>query len=709
MNISSYSILPFLSSLFLLFLSLFVYVKQSSSPINRAFSRFTFYPFIWLFSYGVSYSTTTEQQAFIWLKIGYTGVILIPVGFYHFVYAFLNLKSQRTQKIILIFSYIVSFLFIYFLWKTDYFVNSLYRYFWGYYPKAGSLHPYYLIFLVLIVNYGYFLFFKAWFKIRKEISVHKYRLQHIFSSYIIFALAATDFIQNYGIEIYPFGWIFASIYGSIIAYGILRYRLMDIYIYIRRTAAYSLSAGMLMAFFVVIILTMTKYLTDLTGLSSFLITVVSAMLIAFLFNPLRNRIQVIIDNLFYKKTYDFYDTIQKVSQGLTTKLSLKDIYNFIGEIIFNTLGLSNLYLLSVSGGDYYRVVYKRLSKDDTGGKNGMNPEPDARRVRINKDSGLVRLLNKTRKITICELLHEEDIKQEELEEIKKDLEPFKAEIVAPVFVGDKLHHIMILGRKTSGDMFSLEDIHLLNTISNQISIAIKQSQLYAEKVMSEKLASIGMVSATFAHEIRNPLTSLKTFAQLMPEKYYDSDFRETFARVVSFDIERIEDLINDLLDFSSKRGHIGVDNFNLTELINETINYIENKFALDKRNITIERNYKDIEINMTGDINRLKQAFVNIMSNGCQAMHEGGVLSVDIIHDGRNVDISISDTGEGIDPEDIERVFEPFYTTKEKGIGLGLAISKKAIEEHGGSIKVENRLGLGTTFVITLPFHLTKS
>jgi K+-sensing histidine kinase KdpD len=473
---------------------------------------------------------------------------------------------------------------------------------------------------------------------------------------------------------------------------------MDIYIYIKRTTAYSLAVGMLTAVFVVIVLILTRYVTNLTRVSSFSITIFAAIIIALLFNPLRNRIQAVIDKVFYKKTYDFYDIIQKTSQGLSDKVSLDAIYDFIGKIIFNTLGLSSLYLLSASVGDFYRVVYKMTSKGGDGVDGGFD-----KRARIDKDSGIVGLLNRTRKIVLYELLNEEDIGEEEVEEIKKTLRPFEVEVIVPIFVDDKLSHIMLLGRKTSGDVFSLEDIHLLNTLSNQISVAIKQAWLYSEKVFSEKLASIGMMSATFAHEIRNPLTSLRTFTQLMPERYYDPDFRETFKRVVSFDIERIEGLIRDLLDFSSPARPRGRDRFDLIKLIDETVDYVEKKFELQKRHITIEKDYGDTEINMTGDVNRLKHAFVNIMTNGCQAMHEGGTLRVGIVCDGKNVNVAISDTGIGVDPDDIDRIFEPFYTTKEKGMGLGLAISKRAIEENGGSIKVESRVGEGTTFTVILP------
>lgn len=106
---------------------------------------------------------------------------------------------------------------------------------------------------------------------------------------------------------------------------------------------------------------------------------------------------------------------------------------------------------------------------------------------------------------------------------------------------------------------------------------------------------------------------------------------------------------------------------------------------------------------MSGDAGKLKQAFSNIIINGCQAMNNEGMLRVNIKPNGKNVDVIVEDTGEGIHPEDLSKIFDPFITTKERGIGLGLAISKRVIEDHNGKIHVKSQLARGTTFTITLP------
>ncbi len=106
---------------------------------------------------------------------------------------------------------------------------------------------------------------------------------------------------------------------------------------------------------------------------------------------------------------------------------------------------------------------------------------------------------------------------------------------------------------------------------------------------------------------------------------------------------------------------------------------------------------------MSGDATKLKQAFVNVITNGCQAMNGNGILTVEINQNSRNVDVKIKDIGNGIHPDDILKIFDPFITTKEKGVGLGLAISKRIIEDHNGKITVRSELSKGSTFTISLP------
>ena len=214
---------------------------------------------------------------------------------------------------------------------------------------------------------------------------------------------------------------------------------------------------------------------------------------------------------------------------------------------------------------------------------------------------------------------------------------------------------------------------------------------------------MGLMSAVFAHEIRNSLTSLKTFAQLFPEKYNDADFRDSFSRIVPEQIKIVDRLIKDFLDCYTKEKDDGSKGFNLTETFNESVESVKNRLRLEEKNIVIEKKYGNNAINMPGSAGMLKYAFANILDNGCQAMEGEGALKVDIETNGKFISVMIEDTGDGISSEDINKIFDPFYTTKSLGIGLGLAISKRIIEDYGGMIRVKSRLAEGTVFQISLP------
>ncbi len=475
---------------------------------------------------------------------------------------------------------------------------------------------------------------------------------------------------------------------------------------VKKGTVYSLSAGLLMSLFVVLVLSITNLLSNFAEVHSFKINVFAAIVIALLFNPLRYRIQKFIDKVFYKKSYDYYSTIQQVSATLASMFDLQNIYRFMGNIMYEVLGLKSVCLLAVMPGDVFEVVYN-VSKHGRGRLFLGHSIGAGHVINIDSNSEIVKFCRKSGDVITKASLpaFEDKLGSEVVQGIISELEAFQGYVVLPVFVDNKLSVLMILGEKMSGDIFADEDIHLLSTISDQAASAIKNASMYKDKVNSERLASIGMMAATFAHEIRNPLTSLKTFAQLMPEKYNDEEFRDTFSKIVVKEIDRINSLIGDLLDFSIEKKSGRVNEFELNALMDEIIEYINGRIEIDKQNILIEKVYNTVKIDLYGDVEKLKQAFINIINNGCQAMNGTGILQVEIIPNSRNVEIAITDTGEGIHPDDITRIFDPFVTTKEMGVGLGLAISKRVIEGHSGKILVKSKLTKGTTFTVTLPMQ----
>jgi PAS domain S-box-containing protein len=231
--------------------------------------------------------------------------------------------------------------------------------------------------------------------------------------------------------------------------------------------------------------------------------------------------------------------------------------------------------------------------------------------------------------------------------------------------------------------------------------------LEAEKRRIERLASIGAFISGIAHEIKNPLVAIKTFAELLPERYADEEFRRVFAKVTLREVDRIDTLVHRLRSLSagstSRLSPVSV----LTPL-EETLSLLAGEFA--RRGIRVTRQYQPCLPPIIGDREQLKQVFVNLCLNSLEAMGEGGALTIAVGSDsgqaGRasTLIVEISDTGTGIPTEHLPTIFEPFFTLKDKGTGLGLAICQGIIDYHRGSIAAANRADCpGAIFTLTLP------
>jgi len=683
-------------------------LMYGKTKLHRTWALFNIAVATWGFgSYFIGNATSPESALLRW-RVAHIGVIFIAVFFYHTICIFSNLEAKRRKYII--FAYVQGLFFLILnlidiFAGTNHYVRSV-RFvfdFLYYHQSTGLVYPVFFAVWLSLVLWGHYELILYY---RKSTGVKRQQTMYFFLGMATgFLGGITNFIPMFGINMYPIGNFTIPLYSLISTYAILRYRLMDINFVFRKSMAYSISAGILSSLFVVLVLVMTRQLSDITGIGSIGINSVAALIIAILFNPLKNKIQSLIDKRFYKGSYEYYPTIRKISRDLVSIFDLDDLFKFVGTTILQTLDLNSIYILQAVPGSGYEIVYHQSQKKEHDNTRGENLKPACERVHIDMNSEIIKFYTKSDDILVREELPglEKKLGQEIIERIKNDLMPFHGEVVVPVFNDKKLTHLLLLGEKVSGDMFTNEDINLLSIISNQLAISIRNALLYKDKMHSERLASIGMMSATFAHEVRNPLTSLKTFAQLMPEKYNDEEFRNVFSKIVVGEIEKIDGLIRDLLDFSTEKKSSRSNNFNLVSLVDETVEYVKGKLNLEKMNITIDKNYNGSVIEMSGDETNLKQAFTNIITNGCQAMNGAGLLKVHINPNREHVEVAITDTGEGIHPEDISKIFDPFVTTKEMGIGLGLAICKRIVEDHKGSIKVNSQLSKGTTFTISLP------
>ena len=244
-----------------------------------------------------------------------------------------------------------------------------------------------------------------------------------------------------------------------------------------------------------------------------------------------------------------------------------------------------------------------------------------------------------------------------------------------------------------------DEIGDLAAAFNQMTRDLKQSR--DQLIQAERLATAGKMSASFAHEIRNPLSSMRMLAQMLMQKPEMSvEKHQQSLRYILEEIERIDTIVKGLMDFARPTALNRIQQ-PLTPVLQAVLALMEANLAHHQIQLVLDLSPVTPEVQFDSD--KLKQAFMNVVLNAMEAMPQGGEVRVSTFTKTDRICIKVMDTGVGIPEEDLERIFEPFFTRKTKGTGLGLANVKRILEEHGGDVEIESRLGTGTTVLIWLP------
>jgi PAS domain S-box-containing protein len=229
-------------------------------------------------------------------------------------------------------------------------------------------------------------------------------------------------------------------------------------------------------------------------------------------------------------------------------------------------------------------------------------------------------------------------------------------------------------------------------------------RLQQQLVTSEKLASIGLLSAGVAHEINTPLTGISSYIQMLQKKLTDSHYAQILEKIEG-QTERVSRIVKNLLNFARNPADSAFHKVSIPDSLKEIISLIE--YKLKAMSIKLEMHLAPVKL-IWAQGERLQQVFINIILNAIDAMPKGGTLRIQADQEGREVVVRIADTGTGIQPQHLPHIFDPFFTTKGigKGTGLGLSISYAIINEHEGHITVESEVGKGTCFTIFVPADL---
>jgi signal transduction histidine kinase len=323
------------------------------------------------------------------------------------------------------------------------------------------------------------------------------------------------------------------------------------------------------------------------------------------------------------------------------------------------------------------------------------------------------------------LLLTRDEPEKQLRSVRKRDDEINSAISVPLRIEDRIVGTLNVSETSRASQFREEDMRALTLFADQAALALEKAQLYrdsqrqlekllsvldelsrtqAQLIHSEKLASLGVLAGGVAHEINNPLMVILGRTELL---LMDQDVSEEIKpnlQTICNETERIARIVENLLAFSRRSRQEKIEKVDVNEALERTLMLTQHQLTVAnvKLNKELEANLPQVD----AAAGQLQQVFMNLIINAGHAMPEGGELTVrtGAIPEDR-IFIEITDTGCGIPPESINRIFDPFFTTKEegKGTGLGLAVSRNIVENHGGDIGVRSAVGLGTTFRVILP------
>ncbi|MEK7396451.1 MAG: ATP-binding protein [Candidatus Poribacteria bacterium] len=260
--------------------------------------------------------------------------------------------------------------------------------------------------------------------------------------------------------------------------------------------------------------------------------------------------------------------------------------------------------------------------------------------------------------------------------------------------------VQITERVASGDLTAFakvktrDEIGILAQSFNQMTSELKVSR--DRLVQSERLAVLGQLTASIAHEIRNPLTSMKMIVQILKRKLHDDESSKESLQVVLDEIDRLNIIVSSLLD-SARPIELNARQANIIEAMNEVIRLMDPNIRHRNIEISVIKQSENVPETMI-DVERMKQVFMNIIINAMQAMPKGGTIIVKYDFDANNneIAIEISDTGVGMSEEVLKHVYDPFFSAKSSGTGLGLTNAKKILDLHDANIQIESVEGQGT-------------
>ncbi|KAF0174924.1 MAG: Integral membrane sensor signal transduction histidine kinase [Limisphaerales bacterium] len=704
--------IPLTAAITNLALTLFVLTRDLRSQLNRVFLLWGLSIVVW--NLGTFFMFTVEQpeDALFWCRFLHFGVIFIPVSMFHL--ALLVAQVPVTPRIRWLYGW---FALLALLNLTPYFTAGVRNAGYAFYSVAGPGFWVFAVSHTVLVLATIVILYRKQARLQR---VHRARIESmLLANGILILFGFNDILPILGYTtyplinkpIFPFGSAAAIFYGIIVGYSVLQHHLLDIHVTLGKAAAHAVRLLFLFLVGLLLLLLLNVFrpgeFTGFTFFGSLVVLLVSALVASIFFPRLFGKGDESLEQRIlsdrYGDRFEYHDKVRSFLQEVQFYNNADLLLNDLDALFVKTIRVRNYQIILLDESTHVFTVFR-----------GHPKAAQAQLPELRADSPIFQLFQNTTATYLAFNLAYIMPGETEMErEARQLLKRFEPEFCFPFFSGDEPFGLLLIGEKTSGTPYTPNDLQLLTRLVKNLSLILNQIRLKKQVLLAEELELLGRMSRGMAHDLNNLLTPVSTFLQITKETANGStEGANELLPTCLRNVGTIQAYVKDALFFSQNHT-VQISRTPIDQLIHKVIELAEPK--LKRRQVRAEvPEHPPTLVEM--DAVLMQRCLGNILSNAIDASPVGATVRIELQNlaapeAGREwVRVRVIDHGEGISRENLQRLTSAYFTTKDsgdenRGFGLGLAICRKIVHQHGGNLNIASEEKKGTTVTVDLPVH----
>ena len=679
------------------------YWRNRFHAMGPLFGLSLFWLAVWLVGFAQYFVPRSEPAELLWARITLMASIINHPFIGHAVCAFVG-KSQRLKWWLWLL-YLVTGLLVVLLWNGQLITGLRQIPQMDHYVAYNrQLYPWLSAYYMAVILFGLIVWALS---ARQQTGYRRMQMVYFILAWT-FIGGTTNWVIlpiEYGINMQPIGFFVMPVSMAFLTYVLAKTRVADYNIVIARALLFTVMLLVVVVLCLIFVGGLVVLAPGFMDQKQVVLTVVLMMVIGLVLSIILPWFLPQAERLMQERLLggrlEYQEALTSLTKEVGRESTIDQLLEKVAVTIHEQMQLSRVLVLIQ---DPISAEYQVLSQV------GVKASELTNALNLPENGSVVRWLREHKDVLVRDELARSAAPRIWVE-LSGELNQLQASVCVPMILNEGLTGLFVLGEKLNRDMFFVSDLRLLSTLATEVAMGVRFRRMEDQAVRNNKLVALGTIAAGVAHEIRNPLASIRTFAQLLPSSHNDPEFRDEFSKLVLQDVDRITKVIQSMLSFA-RPATMNIATHTAEELIDEALTLVQPR--LRGKQIEVSKQLPH-QLTLSVDKQQILQVLLNILNNAVDALSNGGAIRITtgmlpLANKNNSSEpslaiIEIADNGPGVPAAARPRLFDPFFTTKPEGTGLGLSISQKIVRDHNGFISVSSVEGMGTAFQIHLPLE----